>query len=144
MSATSANTHEMLLALTADIVSAYVSNCAVAVQDLPILLDKVHKALARLGGPPEPPRVLPPPAVAIRNSIKQDHLVCLEDGKKMKLLKVHLRAAHGMTPDDYRSRWGLASDYPMVAPDYAETRTKIAFQIGLGKRTPQKRGHRKR
>lgn len=102
----------------------------------------MHGALASLGEPQEPVEELPNPAVSIRASVKKDHLVCLEDGKKMKMLKRHLMTEHGMTPDDYRERWGLNVDYPMVAPDYAATRRDLALKIGLGKKTTQRRGRR--
>ncbi len=125
-------TAEMLITLTADIVAAHVSNNSVAVSDLPVLISNVHSALAGLSSPIIPVAVLEP-AVPIRNSIKKDHIVCLEDGKKLKMLKRHLMTHYGMTPDDYRAKWGLASDYPMVAPDYAETRRVLAKKIGLGR-----------
>ena len=86
----------------------------------------------------------PEPAVSIRSSVKRDHVVCLEDGKKMKMLKRHLMTDHGLTPDEYRARWGLASDYPMVAPDYAEKRRDLAKKIGLGRKPGQKRGRKKK
>jgi predicted transcriptional regulator len=123
---------EMLITLTADIVAAHVSNNSVAVSDLPVLIGNVHTALAGLSANTAP--VIPlEPAVPIRNSVKKDHIVCLEDGKKLKMLKRHLMTHYGMTPDDYRTKWGLAADYPMVAPDYAETRRLLAKKIGLGR-----------
>lgn len=123
---------EMLITLTADIVAAHVSNNSVAVSDLPVLIGNVHTALAGLTSTTAP--VVPlEPAVPIRNSVKKDHIVCLEDGKKLKMLKRHLMTHYGMTPDDYRTKWGLAADYPMVAPDYAETRRLLAKKIGLGR-----------
>ena len=123
---------EMLITLTADIVAAHVSNNSVSVSDLPLLIGNVHMALAGLSSATAPTAILEP-AVPIRNSIKKDHIVCLEDGKKMKMLKRHLMTHYGMTPDDYRTKWGLAADYPMVAPDYAETRRALAKKIGLGR-----------
>jgi predicted transcriptional regulator len=123
---------EMLITLTADIVAAHVSNNSVAVSDLPLLIGNVHMALAGLSSASAPVATLEP-AVPIRNSIKKDHIVCLEDGKKLKMLKRHLMTHYGMTPDDYRAKWGLPADYPMVAPDYAETRRILAKKIGLGR-----------
>ena len=123
---------EMLITLTADIVAAHVSNNSVSVSDLPLLIGNVHMALAGLSSATVPAATLEP-AVPIRNSIKKDHIVCLEDGKKLKMLKRHLMTHYGMTPDDYRTKWGLAADYPMVAPDYAETRRMLAKKIGLGR-----------
>lgn len=123
---------EMLMTLTADIVAAHVSNNSVAISDLPLLINSVHNALTGLGGTPvvEPEKLVP--AVSIRASVKPDYIVCLEDGKKLKMLRRHLMTAFGMTPDDYRTKWGLAADYPMVAPNYAEQRRMLAKQIGLG------------
>jgi predicted transcriptional regulator len=124
---------EMLITLTADIVAAHVSNNSVAVADVPSLISNVHMALAGLSGSAAAPQPAPEPAVPIRNSIKKDYIVCLEDGKKLKMLKRHLMTHYGMTPDDYRAKWGLAADYPMVAPAYAETRRVLAKAIGLGR-----------
>lgn len=124
---------EMLITLTADIVAAHVSNNSVAVSDLPVLIGNVHSALAGLSGAPAVIAAPLEPAVPIRNSIKREFIVCLEDGKKLKMLKRHLMTHYGMTPDDYRTKWGLASDYPMVAPAYAETRRMLAKKIGLGR-----------
>lgn len=123
---------EMLITLTADIVAAHVSNNSVAISDLPLLINSIHNTLSGLGGTPvvaDEPLV---PAVSIRSSVKPDYIVCLEDGKKLKMLRRHLMTAFGMTPDDYRAKWGLAADYPMVAPNYAEQRRVLAKQIGLG------------
>ena len=125
--------NEMLITLTEDIVAAHVSNNSVAVSDLPVLISNVHSALAGLSGA-HAPVVAPEPAVPIRNSIKRDFIVCLEDGKKLKMLKRHLMTHYGMTPDDYRAKWGLAADYPMVAPAYAEQRRDLAKAIGLGRK----------
>jgi predicted transcriptional regulator len=129
------NTDEMgetLITLTADIVSAHVSNNSVAVNDLPQLIQNVHGALSGLGARVEEPVVKQEPAVSVRSSIKPDFIVCLEDGKKLKMLKRHLMTHYQMTPDDYRQKWGLNSDYPMVAPNYAEQRRSLAKKIGLG------------
>ena len=113
---------ETLITLTADIVSAHVSNNSVAVSDLPLLISNVHNALRGLGERKEEPAPKPEPAVSIRSSIKPDYIVCLEDGKKLKMLKRHLMTHYNMTPDEYRQKWGLNADYPMVAPNYAEQR----------------------
>ena len=126
------NFTETLITLTADIVSAHVSNNSVAVNDLPVLIQNVHGALSGLGARVEEPQVKQEPAVSIRSSIKPDFIVCLEDGKKLKMLKRHLMTHYSMTPDDYRQKWGLAADYPMVAPNYAEQRRTLAKKIGLG------------
>ena len=123
---------ETLITLTADIVSANVSNNSVAVSDLPLLISNVHNALSGLGGRREEPAAKQEPAVSIRSSIKPDYIVCLEDGKKLKMLKRHLMTHYNMTPDEYRQKWGLAADYPMVAPNYAEQRRSLAKKIGLG------------
>jgi predicted transcriptional regulator len=135
------NTAETLVALTADIVSAHVSNNSVAVNDLPQLIQNVHSALAGLGQTQEEPAPKQEPAVSIRSSIKPDFVVCLEDGLKMKMLKRHLMTDHGLTPDQYRQKWGLGPDYPMVAPNYAEQRRDLAKKIGLG--TKRRRTGRK-
>ncbi|MEP7351328.1 MAG: MucR family transcriptional regulator [Sphingorhabdus sp.] len=124
---------EMLITLTADIVAAHVSNNSVAVSDLPVLIGNVHQALAGLTSGGAAPVAAPEPAVPIRTSVKKDYIVCLEDGKKLKMLKRHLMTHYGMTPDDYRTKWGLAADYPMVAPAYAEQRRVLAKAIGLGR-----------
>ena len=124
--------NETLITLTADIVAAHVSNNSVAVNDLPQLIQNVHSALAGLGTPVQEPEAKPEPAVSIRASIKPDYIVCLEDGKKLKMLKRHLMTHYNMTPDEYRQKWGLAADYPMVAPNYAEQRRTLAKKIGLG------------
>ena len=125
---------ETIIALTADIVAAHVGNNSVSVSDLPAIIAGVHAALARLGNRTVAEPVKQEPAVSIRNSIKPDFLVCLEDGKKMKMLKRHLMTAFGVTPDDYRAKWGLPASYPMVAPNYAETRCALAVKIGFGRK----------
>ncbi len=129
---------ETIITLTADIVAAHVSNNSVAVSDLPTLIANVHNALSGLGGRAPAPEVRAEPAVSIRASIKPDYIVCLDDGKKLKMLKRHLMTHYGMTPDEYRTKWGLPADYPMVAPNYAEQRRSLAVKIGLG-RKPGKR-----
>jgi predicted transcriptional regulator len=126
------DTQEFLATLTADIVSAHVSNNTVAPTELPGLISSVFSALTGLGGAPVVPAEKPVPAVPIRSSIKPDYIICLEDGKKLKMLKRHLMTHYGMTPDEYRTKWGLAADYPMVSPNYAETRRTLAKAIGLG------------
>ena len=123
---------ETLIALTADIVSAHVSNNSVAVSDLPLLIQNVHNALSSLGDDVVEPEVKQEPAVSIRASIKPDYIVCLEDGKKLKMLKRHLMTHYQMTPEQYRAKWNLPADYPMVAPNYAEQRRSLAKKIGLG------------
>ena len=123
---------ETWITLTADIVAAHVSNNSVAVSDLPVLINNVHAALSNLGTPVPEPEIRQEPAVSIRSSIKPDHIVCLEDGKKLKMLKRHLMTHYNMTPEQYRTKWNLPADYPMVAPNYAETRRALAKKIGLG------------
>ncbi len=124
---------EAMITLTADIVAAHVSNNSVAVNDLPTLISNVHGALIGLTGPaPVVAEAKQEPAVSIRASIKPDYVVCLEDGKKLKMLKRHLMTHYNMTPDQYRAKWGLPADYPMVAPNYAEQRRTLAKSIGLG------------
>jgi predicted transcriptional regulator len=119
--------------LTADIVSAYVSNNSVPSSDLPALIGQVHSALTRVSsGQGESPVEPPKPAISIKKSITADHIVCLEDGKKFKSLKRHLRTQYNMTPEQYREKWGLPADYPMVAPNYAAARSHLAKQMGLG------------
>jgi predicted transcriptional regulator len=119
--------------LTADIVSAYVSNNSVPSADLPALIGQVHSALTRVSsGQSESAAEPPKPAVSVKKSITPDHIVCLEDGKKFKSLKRHLRTQYNMTPEQYREKWGLPPDYPMVAPNYAAARSHLAKQMGLG------------
>jgi predicted transcriptional regulator len=120
--------------MTAEIVSAYVSNSTVAPADLPALIQQVHRALSEVGSgaQPQPAAAPPAPAVPVKKSITPDHLVCLEDGRKFKSLKRHLRTKYDMSPDQYRSKWNLPKDYPMVAPNYAAARSTLAKQMGLG------------
>ena len=125
---------ETLVTLTADIVAAHVSNNSVAISDIPLVIRSVHGALAGLGTKAEPAPEPQQPAVSVRASIKPDYIVCLEDGKKLKMLKRHLMTAYGMTPDEYRAKWGLKPDYPMVAPTYAAKRQELAKKIGLGRK----------
>jgi predicted transcriptional regulator len=124
-----------ILILAADIVSAYVGNNAVQAGDLPELIDQVHSALRKLTSAPVPAAPLPEvlkPAVSVRRSITPEYLVCLEDGKKFKSLKRHLRTHYDLSPEAYRAKWGLAADYPMVAPAYARERSQLAKEMGLG------------
>ena len=135
---------EALITHTTDIVVSYVSNNSLGAVDVSTLIRNIYGTLVELGENDAAPEARPDPAVAIRSSIKRDHIVCLEDGKKMKMLKRHLMTDHGLTPDEYRARWGLSSDYPMVAPDYADKRRDLAKKIGLGRKPGQKRGRRKK
>ena len=127
------NLSETLITLTADIVSAHVSNNSVSVNDLPQLITNVHGALSGLGGVEAPvEETKAAPAVSVRASIKPDYIICMKDGMKLKMLKRHLMTHHNMTPEQYRTEFGLNSDYPMVAPNYAEQRRTLAKKIGLG------------
>ena len=135
-------TEDTLLTLTADIVAAHVSNNSVAVNDLPNLIQNVHSALNGISGRSAAPEPRPEPKVPIRSSIKPDYIVCLEDGKRLKMLKRHLMTHYQMTPDQYRQKWGLNADYPMVAPNYAEQRRVLAKSIGLGTKRRKTRGGR--
>ena len=126
--------------LTAGIVSAYVSNNTVASSDIPSLINQIHAALLRVStgtsdAQPEPLK----PAISVKKSITPDHLVCLEDGKKFKSLKRHLRTQYNMTPEQYRDKWGLPPDYPMVAPNYAVARSQLAKKMGLGQQRPKRK-----
>ena len=125
-----------LLEHTTKIVGAHVANNPIAAAELPGVIATVHQTLVTLG--PEEPAAKPKPAVSIKRSVNPEYIVCLDDGKKFKMLKRHLTTAYNMTPDDYRKRWGLPSDYPMVAPNYAATRSKLAKKIGLGRKTGTK------
>jgi predicted transcriptional regulator len=134
---------DTLLTLTADIVAAHVSNNSVAVNDLPNLIQNVHSALNTISGRAAAAEPKPEPKVPIRSSVKPDYVVCLEDGKRLKMLKRHLMTHYNMTPDQYRQKWGLAADYPMVAPNYAEQRRTLAKSIGLGTKRRKTRGGKK-
>jgi len=123
-----------LLALTADIVAAHVANNRVAAGDLTQLINNVHAALAGLGAETPAAPIEQAPAVSVRSSIKPDFIVCLEDGKKLKMLKRHLTTDHRMTPSQYRAKWNLPADYPMVAASYSEARRGLAHKIGLGRK----------
>jgi predicted transcriptional regulator len=120
-----------VLGLTAQIVSAHVSNNSVTPDALPALIQEVYRTLAGIGREPAAPDK-PQPAVPVKKSVFADHIICLEDGKKLKMLKRHLKTAYNMSPDQYRERWGLPQDYPMVAPNYAKHRSSLAKKIGLG------------
>ena len=123
-----------IIEMTADIVSAYVGNNSVSAVELPSLIQSVHRALSGVTASPEPVEAPPKePAVPVKRSITPEHLVCLEDGRKFKSLKRHLRTKYDMSPDEYRAKWGLPKDYPMVAPNYAKARSDLAKQMGLGK-----------
>ncbi len=134
---TQEDNNELLISLTADIVSAYVANNAVGASDLPGLIGQVHSSIASLasGGPAVREELKP--AVPVKKSVTADYIICLEDGKKFKSLKRHLGSAYGMTPDEYRAKWGLPADYPMVAPNYAAARSELAKTMGLGRKPAQ-------
>ena len=126
-----------LLSLTTEIVAAHVANNSVAVSDLPHLIQEVYRTLSSVGSVPVVPE-RPQPAIAVKKSVTPDYIICLEDGKKLKMLKRHLKTAYNMSPEEYRERWGLPADYPMVAPNYAQHRSSLAKKIGLGTK-PRKR-----
>lgn len=122
-----------IIEMTADIVSAYVGNNSVAATDLPTLIQSVHRALAGVASGTEVAEAAPKePAVPIKRSITPEYLICLEDGRKFKSLKRHLRTKYNMSPEEYRAKWNLPKDYPMVAPNYAKARSDLAKQMGLG------------
>ena len=126
--------------LATDIVSAYVSNNSVGAGELPILIKDVYGALTRVANPDaNAPATNAKPAVSIKKSITPDYIICLEDGKKFKSLKRHLRTQYGLSPEQYREKWSLASDYPMVAPNYAAARSRLAKQMGLGQARTKRR-----
>lgn len=125
--------HNEILELTTDIVSSYLAANQVEVGDIPTVIERVYKTLANISGNPAGATAeRPAPAVSIKKSVTPDYIICLEDGKKLKMLKRHLASAYGLTPEQYRERWGLPMDYPMVAPNYAEKRSSLAKSIGLG------------
>lgn len=132
-----------ILQLASEVVSAYVSNNAISSAELPSMIREVHQVLTDLGSHTNSNVNNQEPAIAIKKSITPDYLICLEDGKKLKMLKRYLRSRYEMTPEEYRAKWSLPADYPMVAPNYAEQRSKLAKKIGLGQATPQKRGRRR-
>jgi predicted transcriptional regulator len=131
---TEQNNHYDLLSLTTEIVSAYLSNNSVNQNDIPSLIEHTYKTLANVETEGVSSAERPQPAVPIKRSITPDYIICLEDGKKLKMLKRHLKTAYDMTPEEYRERWGLPADYPMVAPNYARQRSRLAKDIGLGTR----------
>ena len=127
--------NETLITLTSDIVAAHVSNNSVSVEEMAALISNVYGALAGLGqSAPEPEAAPLKPAVSVRASIKPDHITCLDCGMELKMLKRHLSSSYGMTPAEYRAKWGLPDDYPMVAPNYAKSRSDLALKLGLGRR----------
>ena len=134
-----------LLRMTTDIVSAYLGNNAVAASQIPEIINSVHEAFTRLITDDNEPEAEPAkPAVSIRRSITPDYIICLEDGKRLKMLKRHLRTTYNMTPEDYRSKWGLPSDYPMVAPNYTAQRSEFAKKIGLGRKAVKRAGRKRK
>ena len=128
-----------LLALTTDIVASHVSNNTVAIGDLQQLIQQVYSALANVGIATAAASLRPQPAVPIKKSVSPDYIICLEDGKKLKMLKRHLKTRYNMSPEEYRERWGLPADYPMVAPRYAQQRSELAKKIGLGTKRRKRR-----
>jgi len=128
-----------ILRLASEIVAAHVANNTVDLTELPGLIEQVYKTLANMDKTGDGMTERPTPAVTVRKSITPEYIICLEDGKKLKMLKRHLKTAYNMTPDEYRERWGLANDYPMVAPNYAHQRSKLAKAIGLGTRPRRSR-----
>ena len=134
------------LRLASDIVAAYVSNNAISAGDVPGIIRTVHDTLKELGNQTEPQEPERTPAVPVRKSVTPEYIICLEDGKKLKMLKRYLRSQYGLTPEEYRARWGLPADYPMVAPNYAEKRSRLAKEIGLGRTANQRteRGGRRK
>jgi len=129
-----------IIELAAEIVSAYVSNNSVPSGDLPSLINDVHLALTKVGnGAVEAPAEAPKPAISVKKSITPDYIICLEDGKKFKSLKRHLRTQYNMTPEQYREKWSLPPDYPMVAPNYAKARSELAKEMGLGQQRRKRR-----
>jgi len=133
-----------LLKLASEIVAAYVSNNTVPVSDLPSMIKSVHATLGGLAATSlSEPATAQKPAVPVKRSVMPDYIVCLEDGKKLKMLKRYLRSRYGLSPEEYRAKWGLPADYPMVAPDYAAQRSEFAKQIGLGRSAPAHKGRRR-
>ncbi|GGK46404.1 MucR family transcriptional regulator [Salinarimonas ramus] len=131
------------VAVAAEVVASYVANNSVPAHDLPALIEQVHGAFAALGRPRQVESAQPlKPAVPVRRSVTPDHIVCLEDGKTFKSLKRHLRTRYGLTPEQYREKWGLPDDYPMVAPNYARARSDLAKEMGLGQQRRRRRAPR--
>ncbi len=134
-----ADAHTTLIELTAQIVSSYVAKNSLQFSEIPALLNSVYASLAALGQPQanaEPVAELKP-AVPVKKSVTPEYIICLEDGKKLKMLKRHLSSSYGMTPDEYRTKWSLPQDYPMVAPNYAKARSDMALKLGLGRRASE-------
>lgn len=127
--------HVELLTLTTEIVSSYVSHNKVEQAEIPAIIDDIYKTLSNVNSVAPHLAERPQPAVPIKRSVTDDYIICLEDGKKLKMLKRHLKSAYNMTPEEYRERWGLPADYPMVAPSYAKRRSSLAKDIGLGKKS---------
>jgi len=140
---TEPNTSE-IMQMAVDIVSAYVGNNAISVTQVPEVINTVYASLLAIGEVGNRPAEVLKSAVPIRRSITPDYLVCLEDGKQLKMLKRHIRAVYGLSPEEYRAKWGLPADYPMVAPNYAKQRSNFAKQIGLGRKKGEKVGSRKK
>ena len=134
-----------VLRMAVDVTSAYLSNNSVPAGQVPEVINTIFNSLNALNGQASHGSAEPPkPAVSVRRSVHPDYIVCLEDGKKLKMLKRHLRAAYGMTPDEYRAKWNLPADYPMVAPNYAEQRSAFAKKIGLGRKKGEKAPRRRK
>jgi predicted transcriptional regulator len=137
--------HSDVLRMAVDVAAAYLGNNSVPAGQVPEVINTIYGALNALNGQVAQAGAEPPkPAVSVRRSVHPEYIVCLEDGKKLKMLKRHLRAAYGMTPDEYRAKWNLPADYPMVAPNYAEQRSAFAKQIGLGRKKGEKAPRRKK
>jgi len=136
--------HDELLSLTAEIVAAYVRSNSVVIADLSSVISSVYAELSVLGEPEPEPEVKLTPAVPIKKSITDDFIICLDCGKQQKMLKRHLAVAHGLTPDQYRAKWGLGHDYPVVAPNYSATRKKLAKKIGLGRKPTKPKTRRRK
>ncbi|MBR9970601.1 MucR family transcriptional regulator [Magnetospirillum sulfuroxidans] len=130
--------HDEILRMAVDVVSAYVSNNPLPAGQIPEIINTVYSSLSALdGGPIEPKAEALKPAISVKKSVNPDYIICLEDGKKLKMLKRHLRTTYNMTPDEYRAKWGLPPDYPMVAPSYAAQRSDFAKKIGLGRKAAE-------
>ncbi|HWA29578.1 MAG TPA: MucR family transcriptional regulator [Rhizomicrobium sp.] len=142
MSGTS-DSNDELLKLTSDIIAAYVGNNSIQPSELPAVIKSVHATLGALNGTGGEAAPLLKPAVPVKKSVTDEYVICLEDGKKLKMLKRYLRSNYQMTPEEYRAKWGLPADYPMVAPNYAAQRSEFAKRIGLGKKTVTHRGRRR-
>ncbi len=136
--------HDKRLELTADIVSAYVGRNSLPVSELPRLIAEVNMAVARLEAPEPEPVVKPKPMVSVKSSVTPDYIICLEDGKRFKSLRRHLNSSFGLSPEQYRAKWDLPADYPMVAPNYATARSEMAKRLGLGRKPGSKRGRPKK